>query len=164
MFRSILASAAILLTMLSTAEAAPAGRCGALALGQLISGPGRALDGSNLWLARQDFQIFAIKAAEIESTRGVSARSMLDRLVHGKEVTCRLIGCNSTRQFNQPIAICTAGNIDLGEALLRAGAALTVRTQLFTESEIDQSFIDRYLAAEFDARDARRGLWSEVPP
>jgi endonuclease YncB( thermonuclease family) len=162
MSRIILLTTLFLVASISAAEAAD--RCGQLAVGQLISGPGRAIDGSNLWLAQKDFQIFAIKASDMESERGVSARSTLDRLVHGKEVTCRLIGCNVTKSWNQPIAICQAGNVDLGEALIRAGAALTVRPQLFTESEVDQSFIDRYLSAEFDARDARRGLWADIPP
>ena len=135
--------------------------CGSFVVGQVVSGPGRALDGSNLWLANRDFQIFAVRAVDQITTYQIAARANLDRVVSGKEVTCRVVNCRMPGP--QPVAICRAGDVDIGEALLRAGSVVTERTELFSESEIDQAFVEKYLSAEFDARDAKRGYWSDVP-
>jgi len=68
-------------------------------------------------------------------------------------VTCDVLNLD---RYKRLIAICTVDSRDVGEAMLKMGWAVTYR-RFLDGSPVE----DRYLEAERQARQARRGLWAE---
>jgi endonuclease YncB( thermonuclease family) len=113
------------------------------------------IDGDGLEIRGEKIRLFGIDAPEIDQycqradgTRwrcGHYASVELDRIVAGSDVTCVV---RDTDRYGRPVAACTSGEVDLGEAQVRSGWAVAYRR-----------FTRQYDAAENAARAARRGVW-----
>ncbi len=121
-----------------------------------IAGRARVVDGDSLEIGRARVRLFGIDApegrqdcldAQGKSFRcGTAARRELVDLIGTRNVTCTPVG----QSHDRSVAVCTVEGRDLSEAMIRMGYAIELR----------QHSKGRYSAAEREARDARRGLWS----
>ena len=153
-------SGAVLLN--SQARAADAPKADANATTPPVAGTAVAIDGSHVVVDGRRFKLFGIDAPDVDQTCddakvkaypcGLDARAALAALVAGKQVACRPVGPN---QFDEMLARCMAGTVDLARAEIDAGWAIADRTR-----SLD------YADPELAARAAKRGLWQGrfVPP
>jgi endonuclease YncB( thermonuclease family) len=116
----------------------------------------RVIDGDTLDLGHERFRLIGIDAPELHQpcndaqgrtwACGQAARKRLVELVNQVEVSC---ASRSRDRYGRSLAVCSAGAVpDLGEALVRDGYAVNY-----------SRYTDVYLAAEREARAARRGIW-----
>ena len=121
-----------------------------------ISGPPRIIDGRTLEVAGQRVRLFGIDAPDVNQVCqhggrdypcGRVARAALWDLVAGLDVSCAP-ETEAPHEDGSIAATCTAGGASLNESMVHGGWALA-----------DRGASDRYMAAEADARSARRGLW-----
>jgi len=116
----------------------------------------RVIDGDTLRAAGERIRLSGIDAPELSQTCrdahgrewqcGRAAKARLVDLVSRGSVACSARGRD---RYGRTLAICSAGDIaDLGEALVRDGYAVDYRR-----------YTSDYLAAEDEARAARRGIW-----
>jgi endonuclease YncB( thermonuclease family) len=118
---------------------------------------GRAtvIDGDTLDVAGVRVRLHGIDAPEsrqdcerqgVVFACGAEAPRWLERAVGAREVYCT---ARDIDRNGRVVASCTAGGSDLGESLVRAGWAIAYRR-----------YSTEYVAAEDEARVARRGLWA----
>ena len=116
-----------------------------------IVGPVRVIDGDSIVVGGVEIRIYGIDAPEyrqvcMRSGRpwmcGITATQTMRSLVAGREVSCR---AREQDRYGRTVAICHAGALDLGAAMVKGGYAVAYGA---------------YEADERDARDARRGIWS----
>jgi endonuclease YncB( thermonuclease family) len=94
---------------------------------------------------------------------GLFARAALDDLLrrYGPNVKCTLDG------IDRRAAVCRAGNVDLGAAMLLTGWAVADRATMLTDVPGGDSERTRrtetYLDAEAAARRGRKGRWAKMP-
>lgn len=123
--------------------------------GALATGPATVIDASHLEVAGRRFKLYGIDAPDPDQTCqdgqgkdypcGVEARRTLIQLVQDAGVSCQPRGPN---QLNETLATCSAGQIDLAQALVAAGWGLADRARtLYYEED------------ELKARTAKHGLW-----
>ena len=116
----------------------------------------RVIDGDTLHVDGKNIRLTGIDAPELSQTCrdaqarewpcGQAAKARLIELVSRGEVVCTARGHD---RYGRTLAVCSVRDIvDLGEALVRAGYAVNYRR-----------YTSDYLAAEHEARGARRGLW-----
>ena len=113
------------------------------------------VDGDSLRSGVEDIRLHGIDAPEYrqncnrsngsEYACGKDAASHLRRLIAGSPVDCRII---DTDRYNRTIAVCTAGARELNHAMVADGWAVA-----YTKHSLG------YIAAEQEARDAKRGIW-----
>jgi endonuclease YncB( thermonuclease family) len=111
-----------------------------------------ATDGDSLRVGNQRIRLIGIDAPELTQTCrdarggpwdcGRAAKARLAELVASDNVSC---SARDTDRYGRTLASCSAGRIDLGEAMVRDGLALATD--------------DRYWHAQIAARSARRRLW-----
>lgn len=119
-----------------------------------LTGTAEITDGDSIKVAGTRIRLYGIDAPELDQTCldrtgatyacGRLAQRHLERVVKGP-VRCDTV---ETDHYGRDVAICYAGETDLGAAMVSAGWA---RAYL--------SYSLRYASAEQAARDARRGLW-----
>jgi endonuclease YncB( thermonuclease family) len=124
--------------------------------GEAFIGRARVVDGDSLELAGHRVRLFGIDAPEsMQDCRdargrtyacGREARAALAEAVGGQSVACTPVG----ESYDRDVAVCTVNGRDLSEAMVRSGHAL----------ELSRHSRGRYVAAEREARNARRGLWA----
>jgi endonuclease YncB( thermonuclease family) len=116
-----------------------------------IVGTARVIDGDSLIVAGGEIRLYGVDAPELRQTClrggfawncGAEAAAALRAATAGREVLCRP---RDHDRFGRTIAVCTAGGVDLGAAMVKGGLAVA---------------LDAYTADEREARDARRGIWS----
>jgi len=73
-------------------------------------------------------------------------RQKLAQLVNGAELRCEQ---RDVDDYDRIVAICTARQVDLGQAMVEAGLAVAL-----------PHFSDRYLSAEARAKALRLGIWA----
>lgn len=121
----------------------------------VIEGAARVVDGDTLAVAGRTVRLFGIDAPEAGQTCDLAGKPMrcgdfataqLRAAVARDRVSCR-VKVEADRH-GRPVAMCTAGGRDLGQAMVRAGAAVAYLR-----------YSDRYAADEAQARADRRGLW-----
>ena len=122
---------------------------------QTNSGRFTAIDGDSLRKAEQEYRLHAIDAPEFTQTcRGANgstyacgreARQQLARLIGSGLLACQIA---DTDRYQRLVADCRAGTVNINEAMVRSGWAIAYRRHGHD-----------YVAAEADARKARRGLW-----
>ncbi|HET9904197.1 MAG TPA: thermonuclease family protein [Xanthobacteraceae bacterium] len=119
--------------------------------GEVITGAARAIDGDSLWVGEREIRLFGIDAPEFRQTCeragrswacGREAAETLRAAIAGRQVECR---ARDRDRYGRIVAVCSAGGVDLGAAMVKSGLATSYGA---------------YAADEREARDARRGLWS----
>ncbi|MEE8445121.1 MAG: thermonuclease family protein [Alphaproteobacteria bacterium] len=94
---------------------------------------------------------------------GLYARAALDDLLrqYGPNVECTL------DSFDRNAAVCRAGSVDLGAAMLLTGWAVADRASMLAEvpgGDADRTRrAETYLDAEAAARRDRKGRWAKMP-
>ena len=121
-----------------------------------ISGIARVIDGDTLAIGDQHIRLDGIDAPETHQicldaggrrwTCGIAARDGLAALIGGRSVSCMPRGRD---RYGRTLAECSAGGVDLNEAMARRGWALAYLR-----------YSHRYAADEADAREHQRGLWA----
>lgn len=121
-----------------------------------IAGRAKILDGDSFEIGSTSVRLFGIDAPEGRQscTRsngsswrcGDAAAAELRRLVGSREVACVR---RDTDDYGRTVAVCRAGNLDLGAAMVRAGLAVAYRR-----------YSDDYVDEEREAQRARRGVWA----
>jgi endonuclease YncB( thermonuclease family) len=115
-----------------------------------IVGAARVIDGDSIVVAGTEIRIYGIDAPEFRQTCRKGGRSWpcgrvatgaMRSMVAGREIRCRP---REQDRYGRTVAICRAGSLDLGAAMVKGGQAVS-----YGAYEADQS----------DARDARRGIW-----
>jgi len=114
-----------------------------------------AVDGDSLRKDGKDYRLHAIDAPELfqtcwkadgsEYTCGREARDELRRLIRNASVTCQIL---DTDRYGRSVAECSAGTVNLNEAMVRSGWAIA-----YTRHGQDHA------AAQDEARAAKRGIW-----
>lgn len=139
---------AILLAALAIAGPAPS---------ETISGPATVIDGDTLSIGRVHIRLFGMDAPESDQrcqdaedrpyNCGLLAADVLTEEIGGAIVICLPVDVD---QYKRVVAVCSARQHDLGDAMVRRGYA------------IDYPFFSggRYREAEKEAREAKRGLWA----
>jgi endonuclease YncB( thermonuclease family) len=120
-----------------------------------VQGRARVADGDTMTVAGEKVRLFGIDAPELHQsctradgtawTCGAWAKGVLDDLVGGQEVTCT---GDSRDRYGRLLARCAGGGRDLGDALVRAGAAVAFR-------RYSTDYVDAEKAAIF----AGAGVW-----
>ena len=114
------------------------------------------IDGDTLEVAGQRIRLLGIDAPDLDQVCqhagrdypcGTVARAALWDLVAGLDVSCAPTD-RAPAEDDSVLATCTAGDFSLNESMAHAGWALAA-----------PQAPDRYLAAQADAEQARRGLW-----
>lgn len=117
----------------------------------------QVLDGHALQIGPKKILLHGVEAPEVgqrcgsgasEWRCGMAAREELIKLIANHKVECKSHGRDG--HDNSPVAICTAGGVDLGEAMVRSGLA-----------KADRHHPEVYAKAEAEARAANRGLWAQ---
>ena len=115
-----------------------------------LSGPARVIDGDSLLVGGAEIRLFGIDAPEFRQTCarggevwrcGAEAARVLRSAIGGREVSC---SPREQDRYGRMVAVCRAGGLDLGAAMIKGGFALSYGA---------------YEADEREARDARRGIW-----
>lgn len=134
----------------------------AILAASLLSGEATAVDGDTLRLGTIRVRIFGIDAPEshqrcslksgADYACGERAALFLAGAVYGRSIVCE---AKDRDRYGRTVALCRAGGVDLGQALVNSGLAVA-----------DRRYSEIYVADEERPRRARRGLWSGafVPP
>lgn len=117
----------------------------------VVSGRAYVIDGDTLVIRRVHVRLFGVDAFEHDQTCGRmpcgrQATEALRDMVAGQTIICTR---QDTDRYGRTVAICMAGNRDLGREMVRKGLAVAYRT-----------FSQRYITDESAARAARAGAWS----
>jgi len=137
---------------------------------QMLNGNAAAVTGDTISVGTvghpmETLRLWGIEAPPMSDTRdyGLYARSALDDLLrqNGGRVQCVIDSLDSTS------AVCRAGEVDLGEAMLKTGWVVVDRTVTLADvpggdSERTQR-AEIYGKAEMQARMARKGRWKNMP-
>lgn len=124
------------------------------ALGQDISGSGRATDGDTLNMVGIVIRLHGVDAPELNQTCsrqgqswecGKEASAKLAQLVSGVNLRCEQ---RDIDDYDRIVASCKAGQVDLGQAMVEAGLAIAL-----------PQFSERYLATEARAKELGLGIW-----
>jgi endonuclease YncB( thermonuclease family) len=113
------------------------------------------LDGARV---QHRVRIAGIDAPEKSQAFGDAAKQSLARLVHGRQVEAR---CPKRDRFGREVCSVFLGGRDVGLEQVRGGYAWWYREYAREQSPGDRA---SYEAAETDARQSRRGLWSDPAP
>lgn len=132
------------------------GAAGTAAPQERIAGRAKIVDGDSFEIASTGVRLFGVDAPEGRQTCtrsngstwrcGEAAAAELRRLVGSREVMCAR---RDTDDYGRIVAVCRAGDTDLGEAMVRAGLAVAYRR-----------YSGDYVEEEREAQRARRGLWA----
>lgn len=119
-----------------------------------IAGRAKIIDGDSFDIDSVGVRLFGVDAPEGRQpcerdgrdwACGEAAAAELRRLVGSREVVCVR---RDRDDYGRIVAVCRAGNTDLGAAMVRAGLAVAYRR-----------YSNDYVDEERQAEAARRGLW-----
>ena len=120
-----------------------------------VTGKPRVIDGDTIEIAGERIRLHGIDAPETrqecrredgsEYRCGETSTNALRVLVGPESVRCE--GTTYDR-YKRLIAICYSGTVNLNAEMVRQGWALAYRR-----------YSKDYIAAEFEAQDAKRGIW-----
>lgn len=147
------------------------------ARGALAPIVGRAVvvDGDTIEIGGRTIRLQGIDAPEsaqpCEDAEGVAwrcgkaATEALDRLAGGRTVSCRQDPRDAEDRYGRALAMCFVlrpggSEEDVQLALLRAGLAVAYRRYLDYREGEARPHKAAFIAAELEARRARRGLWA----
>lgn len=112
----------------------------------------RVHDGDTFALADAKYRIWGVDAPELDQPWGIVARETLRQLLANGEITTIRKG----KSWNRMVVQCSAGEKDVALELLKMGLAWYLPK--FAPKRQD------YREAEAEAREAKRGLWSDKKP
>ena len=124
---------------------------------QTIEGRAEAVDGDSLSMTGMMIRLFGIDAPEGKQTCqkddatwtcGEEAKRYLAALIDGKQVSCKQ---QDTDRYGRTVSICTAGGIDLADAMVSAGLATALT-----------KFSDAYAGTEERAKKLKLGIWGSL--
>lgn len=114
-----------------------------------------AVDGDSLRAGQQDYRLHAIDAPELHQSCsradgasypcGREAQKALKAMVQDRTLSCRTLDKD---RYDRLVVECDAGNLNINDEMVRAGWAVAYRRHG-----------SDHVAAESDARQARRGIW-----
>lgn len=122
---------------------------------QIMYGKPFAIDGDTLDFGGERVRLFGIDAPEKAQTCtrngeawpcGEEAKALLEALVADNQVSCRQ---RDVDKYGRSVAVCSAGRLDLSDALAQAGFAVAL-----------EHFSTDYVPTVNSARSARLGIWS----
>ena len=147
--------------------AGPAGTVSAI---EFLNGPAAAVTGDSITVGgvghpNVTVRLWGIQTPDMSDDRdyGLFARAALDDLLrqNGGEVEC------VTDSVDRSLAVCRAGKLDLGEAMLKTGWAVADRVVTLADvpggDSERSSRAEAYHMAESLARAGRRGRWAKMP-
>lgn len=115
-------------------------------------------DGDTLTLLVRNSEIKVrlefIDAPEKKQAFGDRAKRELSDLVYAKRITCERSGFD---RYGRSLATCSDGALDVNLEMVRRGMAWVFRRYA-------KNKVPAYFAAENDARQSKRGLWSDPHP
>jgi endonuclease YncB( thermonuclease family) len=123
--------------------------------GKSVAGRAYATGADSLRIGRVTVRLAGIEAPESEQRCGAEdsrwrcsavAQTVLSRLVGGRRVECSVSGSDGA---GRALGHCSVGRKDVGAELVRQGYVFS-----------DGSFLARYAGEEYEAREAKAGLWS----
>ena len=130
----------------------------------VFAGAMQVVDGDGLWFEGQELRLHGIDAFETAQpchrpdhaapyACGIKAREKLIRLMrrHGNTARCEQL---TIGHYGRPIVTCTAGNTDLGEAMIASGWAMAYVQYLEGEK------LQHYVAVQARAEAAKAGAWA----
>lgn len=119
-----------------------------------------AIDGDSFMLGRTEIRLHGIDAPEYRQTClagdgpavpcGKMARDQLTRLIGKAKPSCRMV---ERDRYGRQVSECSVGNLSLNREMVRLGWAMAYRKHL------GGAQLQDFLAAERDARAAKRGAW-----
>lgn len=116
-----------------------------------IVGPAQVIDGDSIRVAGIEIRLYGIDAPEFRQVCmraghpwgcGRAATRFLESMTERRELRCRP---REEDRYGRTVAICFAGETNVGAAMVRAGQAVAYGA---------------YQAEEREAREARRGVWA----
>ena len=123
-----------------------------------IRGEATVISGNEIRMGKRAVRLFGITAPGLDDMCtvgdakircGIVAWAELIKLADGRHISCDV----ETKNAEAIFATCYISEADLNEALVRSGWAKAVPEQT-----------DRYVVDETDAKESRRGLWSNYKP
>jgi len=120
-----------------------------------VSGPATIVDGDTLRIGSTTIRLHGIDAPEARQSCerdgstwlcGAESSRKMRELVGDQDVMCSE---TDRDQYGRTVAICRAGDIELGAAMVTSGLALAYR-----------QYSIEYVQQETAAKDATRGIWS----
>ena len=137
---------------------------------EFLNGPAVAVAGDSIMVGAvghpsTTVRLWGIEAPAMSDDRdyGLYARAALDDLLrhYGGQVECVI------DSLDRSSAVCHAGTVDLGEAMLLTGWAVADRTVTLADvpgGDSERSArAEAYHDAESSARAARKGRWASMP-
>ncbi len=137
---------------------------------EFVNGPAAAVTGDSIAVGgvghpNTTVRLWGIEAPYMSDDRdyGLYARAFLDDLLrqNGGQVKC------VTDSLDRSSAVCHAGTVDLGEAMLATGWAVADRTVTLADVPGGDSErakrAEAYHEAEAQARAGRKGRWAKMP-
>jgi endonuclease YncB( thermonuclease family) len=137
---------------------------------EFLSGQAVAVTGDSIAVGAmghppEAIRLWGIEAPDMSDDRdyGLYARAALDDLLRqqGADVKCVV------DSLDRSSAVCHAGTVDLGEAMLKTGWAVADRRVTLADVPGGDSErakrAEAYHEAEAQARAARRGRWAKMP-
>ena len=125
------------------------------AIAQEITGAATAYDSDKIMIDGQRILIWGIDAVDGDQSCRLEGRTWdcwavahraLQILVDQRNITCQRV--DEPEVYGRTWGICSLGDLDVGEEMVRSGMAFAYRPQT-----------DRYVAAEDSARTEASGLW-----
>lgn len=133
--------------------------------GQAVAVSGDSIAVGAMGHPSETIRLWGIEAPDMGDDRdfGLYARAALDDLLreNGAEVKCVI------DSIDRSAAVCHAGTVDLGEAMLKTGWAVADRRVTLADVPGGDSERSKraeiYHEAEAQARAGRRGRWAKMP-
>lgn len=122
-----------------------------------LTGRARVVDGDTLEVSGVKVRLFGVDAPELDQrcqqgarvwACGQAAREVLAGIVGGRRIVCAV---QDIDRYGRDVAVCQAGNQDIGAVMVRQGMAIAYRR-----------YSGRYVNAEGAARAEGLGLWSST--
>lgn len=120
-----------------------------------LTGNPRVVDGDTIHIGKTKIRLHGIDAPEMKQTCktakgkeqlcGVLAKQNLERLVNGRDVTCK---GDKRDRYKRLIAVCYVGSLNINEQMVVDGWALAYR-----------KYSTDYVRAETFAKSRREGMW-----
>jgi endonuclease YncB( thermonuclease family) len=148
--------------------------CGPLPAQELAPVTGRATvtDGDTLTIGAITIRLQGIDAPESGQLCneadgkpwrcGQAAALALEAMTGRRTVTCDLDPRDPADRYGRALGMCRAGGVDLNLAMVRDGHAVAYRRFLDYRDGTPRAHKEAFIAAEVEARTARRGLWRGI--